>query len=155
MTIRSMLLVLLLAFSVNASAGDETQRAPSAEGAAVGFSNLADGDTVAPGFIVKFSISGMGIAPAGVEIENTGHHHLLIDLAELPDLDQPLPFAPNILHFEESQAEVALELPEGQHRLQLLLADHAQLPHEPPVMSEPVTINVSADAIAPDPAEQE
>jgi hypothetical protein len=135
--------LLILAFGQLSAAG---HRSPSPEGASVGFSNLSSGDVVPPVFIVKFTISGMGIAPAGSQIENTGHHHLLIDVAELPDLDQPLPMTDNIRHFGKGQTEAELQLPEGEHSLQLLLADHAHIPHDPPVMSELITITVSANA---------
>lgn len=121
-------------------------RTPSPDGASVAFSNLADGDVVPPGFHVKFTLSGMGVAPAGVQIENTGHHHLLIDLDALPDLDQPLPMTDRIRHFGQGQTKTDLQLPEGEHTLQLLLADHAHVPHDPPVTSEVITIRVSADA---------
>ena len=147
--IRRTVYVFLLLFATGCFAGEDIQRMPSSDGAAVGFSNLADGDVVPPGFNVTFSISGMGIAPAGVEIDNTGHHHLMVDMAELPDMNQPLPFTDNIMHFEKSESEVELQLPEGQHTLQLLLADYAQVPHDPPVMSESITITVSADAPPP------
>jgi hypothetical protein len=137
-------------------AGDESgaadqqgmQRSPSADGASVGFSNLSNGDVVPPDFIVRFSISGMGIAPAGMEIENTGHHHLLIDVVELPDLSQPLPATDNVRRFGKGQGETELQLPDGEHSLQLVLADHAHVPHDPPVMSEVIVIVVSEDAPA-------
>lgn len=153
MTFRKVLYVLLLLCATSGQAADGVQRSPSVDGAEVEFSNLSDGDIVQSKFTVIFMISGMGIAPAGVQIDNTGHHHLLIDVKELPDFDQPLPFSRNIMHFEQSESEVELELAEGQHTLQLLVADHAQLPHEPPVISEPITITVSANA--PEPVEPE
>jgi hypothetical protein len=84
----------------------------------------------------------MGVAPAGVEIEDTGHHHLLIDVAELPPLDQPLPATDHVKHFGGGQTETAIELTPGQHTLQLLLGDMNHVPHEPPVMSELITITV-------------
>jgi hypothetical protein len=138
------LAALVLAGPQTGAAGEE--RLPSAEGAEVGFSNIADGDVVPPGFKAVFSISGMGIAPAGVEIENTGHHHLLIDVAEMPDFDRPLPASDNIIHFGKGQSETELNLAEGSHSLQLVLADYRHLPHDPPVMSEKITITVSANA---------
>ena len=113
------------------------------------FIDVADGDVVPPVFVVRFTISGMGIAPAGTQIENTGHHHLLIDVDQLPDLDVPLPMTDNIRHFGKGQTEVELQLTEGEHTLQLLLADHAHIPHDPPVLSEAITITVSADAPPP------
>jgi hypothetical protein len=136
-------MALLLAFG-HLGASDDRMTSPA--GASVGFSNLADGDVVPLEFVVKFDIAGMGIAPAGVQIENTGHHHLLIDVDVLPDLDQPLPMTDNIRHFGNGQMETELSLPEGEHTLQLLLADYAHRPHDPPVMSEAITIRVSADA---------
>lgn len=123
-----------------------SHRRPSPAGATVGFVNIADGDVVPPDFHVQFSVSGMGVAPAGSDIENTGHHHLLIDLAEMPDPNQPLPMNDHIKHFGAGQTETDLSLPEGEHTLQLLFADYVHTPHDPMVMSERITIQVSADA---------
>ena len=92
----------------------------------------------------------MGIAPAGAEIDNTGHHHLLIDVVELPDLNQPLPASDNIRDFGKGQSQTELQLTEGQHSLQMLLADHAHIPHNPPIMSDVIVIVVSVDAPPPD-----
>ena len=125
-------------------------RSESPDGAGVSFANLSDGDVLPPNFLVEFSITGMGIAPAGVQIDNTGHHHLLIDIVELPDFNQPLPASDNIRHFGKGQSETELQLPEGEHSLQLVLADHVHIPHNPPVMSEVIVIVVSADAPTPD-----
>ena len=91
---------------------------------------------------VRFGLKGMGVAPAGIEKENTGHHHLLIDVAELPTLDEPIPADDNHKHFGGGQTEVTLELPVGSHTLQLLLGDLNHIPHDPPVVSEKVTITV-------------
>lgn len=118
----------------------------SPKGASVTISNIEDGATLPPQFTVKFRISGMGIAPAGSDIPNTGHHHLLIDVADLPPLDQPLPASDNIIHFGKGQTETILNLAPGQHSLQLIFADYSHTPHDPPVMSEPITITVSPDA---------
>jgi hypothetical protein len=117
-------------------------RTPSPPGASVGFANLSDGDVVPPVFTVKFVIKGMDIAPAGTQVKNTGHHHLLIDVDELPDMNLPLPATEHIRHFGKGQTEAELELPEGKHTLQLLLADYAHIPHLPPVMSKKITITV-------------
>jgi hypothetical protein len=137
----------------SAWADNELKRTPSAEGAAVGFSNVQDGSVVPPVFTVRFSIAGMGVAPAGMEIENTGHHHLLIDIEELPNLDQPLPATDQIIHFGKGQSETELQLSEGAHTLQLLLADYRHIPHDPPVLSERITITVETGA--PEPVEPE
>ena len=86
----------------------------------------------------------MGIAPAGTEMDNTGHHHLLIntDPGTL-DLDSGLPATDQIVHFGGGQTQVTKELPAGTHTLQMLLGDWSHVPHDPPVMSEVVTITVN------------
>jgi uncharacterized protein DUF4399 len=99
------------------------------------------GATLSSPVTVRFGLSGMGIAPAGVAMANTGHHHLLIDV-ELPPLDQPVPADEHHLHFGKGQTETVVTLSPGKHRLQLLLADHLHLPHDPPVVSEPIMITV-------------
>lgn len=116
-------------------------RTPAPEGAAVYFIEPADGATVSSPVTIKFGLKGMGVAPAGTQKENTGHHHLLID-TELEDLDSAIPSDDNHKHFGGGQTEASLELAPGKHTLQLVLADHAHVPHATPVMSEMITITV-------------
>lgn len=123
-------------------------RSPSATDASVSFKNLKDGDVLPLTFLAQFRVGGMGVAPAGSKIENTGHHHLLIDLDELPNMDRPLPASTNIRHFGKAQNEATLELSAGEHTLQLLFADYLHIPHDPPVFSDKITITVSLDAPA-------
>ena len=102
-----------------------------------------NGDTVTSPFTVQFGLKGMGIAPAGVNQPNTGHHHLLIDLDTLPDLNVALP--PNgdkVRHFGGGQTEVELTLPAGRHTLQLVLGDYLHIPHDKPITSDKITITV-------------
>ena len=101
-----------------------------------------DGASVTSPVMVEFAIEGMEIAKAGTERENTGHHHLLVDLDELPPMDAPLPSTDQVIHFGGGQTSTELELQPGEHTLQLLLGDHMHVPHEPPIMSEKVTITV-------------
>ena len=84
----------------------------------------------------------MGVAPAGTVRENTGHHHLLIDLDTPPPMDQPLPANDHIRHFGGGQTETELSLPPGTHTLQLLLGDQSHVPHNPPVLSDKITVTV-------------
>jgi hypothetical protein len=128
-----------LLVAIPALAADRT---PSPEGAQVYIISPPDGATVASPVTVRFGLKGMGVAPAGIEKDKTGHHHLLIDVAELPPLDEPIPADANHKHFGGGQTEVAVELPPGAHTLQLLLGDQNHIPHEPPVMSEKITITV-------------
>jgi hypothetical protein len=100
------------------------------------------GDVVTNPVTVVFGLKGMGVAPAGVEKENTGHHHLLID-TELPsDLSQPVPADDHHRHFGGGQTETEVTLSPGTHTLQLLLADFAHVPLNPPVMSDKITVTV-------------
>ena len=95
-------------------------------------------------------VSGMGIAPAGSNIDNTGHHHLLIDIDELPPMDRPLPATDQIIHFGGGQTETELTLPPGEHSLQLVFGDYAHRPHDPAVISDKIVIRVgSVEAITP------
>ncbi|MCM2320547.1 MAG: DUF4399 domain-containing protein [Pseudomonas sp.] len=120
----------------------ETPRTPAPEGASVYFIAPANGASVTGPVNVRFGLKGMGVAPAGTAVPATGHHHLLVDVAELPGLDAPLPATDNIRHFGKGQTETELTLPPGQHTLQLLLGDQNHVPHQPPVLSEKITITV-------------
>ncbi|MBD2839530.1 DUF4399 domain-containing protein [Pseudomonas sp. JM0905a] len=117
-------------------------RTPAPEGAQVYFIEPADGATVGQTFTVKFGLKGMGVAPAGVDVPATGHHHLLIGLAEQPEMDKPLPMTDSIRHFGKGQTETQVTLPPGKHTLQLLVGDKNHVPLEPPVISQTITVTV-------------
>jgi len=116
---------------------------PSPKGARVYFINLKNGDVVASPFVVQFGLSGMGVAPAGVDKENTGHHHLIIDTKVSPE-ELKVPMAPDAkhVHYGAGQTEALVTLPPGQHTLQLVFANWSHIPHDPPVMSEIINITV-------------
>ena len=130
-------LTLFLAVAGSAPAADR----PSPEGARVYIISPADGAVVSSPVKVVFGLSGMGVAPAGMDKANTGHHHLLIDTA-LPDLGTPIPSTDNYRHFGGGQTEAVIDLAPGQHSLQLLFADYTHSPHNPAVISEQITITV-------------
>lgn len=121
----------------------EMPRSAAPEGARLYFITPQDGDTVPATFTVRFGLDGMGVAPAGVDHPNTGHHHLLIDVAEdeIP-MDRPLPATERFVHFGGGQTETQVTLEPGQHTLTLLLGNHLHIPHDPPVMSETITVTV-------------
>ncbi len=102
----------------------------------------ADGETLSSPVTVHFGVKGMGVAPAGVDFPNTGHHHLLINVDTLPALDMPVPTDERHLHFGGGQTEVTLELEPGEHTLQLLMGDRMHIPHAEPMISEKITITV-------------
>jgi hypothetical protein len=101
-----------------------------------------DGEVLSSPVTVKFGLSGMGVAPAGVEKAATGHHHLLIDLDTLPDPGKPLPADDHHKHFGGGQTETTVDLAPGQHTLQLMMGDHNHVPHDPLVVSDRITITV-------------
>ena len=115
------------------------------EGARVFFIGAADGDVVESPVRVGFGIEGFVIVPAGTQDKRrhtAGHHHLLVDVEELPDMNEPIPRDARHLHFDQGETEAVLELPSGTHTLQLLLGDEDHEPHAPPLISERITIEV-------------
>lgn len=137
------LCAILIAFSnTNQSviAGDTS----SPDDATVYFANLKDGDTVSNPVTIQFGLKGMGVSPAGIQnIENSGHHHLLINTELSAEaLNMPIPSDENHRHFGKGQTEVTLDLPAGNHSLQLVLGDWKHTPHERPIVSDLVNITV-------------
>ena len=122
-------------------AASALERTPAPAGVKLYLISPQDGAIVASPVLVRFGLTGMGVAPAGVAFEATGHHHLIVD-APLPPADQPIPNDAHHLHFGKGQTETSLALPPGPHTLQLLLGDLNHVPHDPPVASEPITITV-------------
>jgi len=128
------------AFSIQHSVASDLST-PSPEGAMVYIVSPQAGESVKSPVTVVFGLKGMGIAPAGTEKEHTGHHHLLIDQTELPAPGLPMGNPP--LHFGKGQTETVVELEPGKHTLQLILGNHLHVPHNPPVVSELITITVT------------
>ncbi|MDH3742105.1 MAG: DUF4399 domain-containing protein [Hyphomicrobiales bacterium] len=126
---------------VTAPAIADSHRTMAPKDAEVYFISPQDGATVSSPVAIRFGVKGMGLAPAGVEKEKTGHHHLIID-AKLPNLDEPIPKDNNYRHFGGGQTETSVDLKSGKRTLQLLLGDHNHIPHEPPVKSNVITITV-------------
>ena len=116
-------------------------RTASSDGAEVYIITPVDAEQVSSPVTIKFGLRGMDVAPARTEKANTGHHHLIID-APLPPFDEPVPADDNYRHFGGGQTEVTLDLGLGNHTLQLLLADHNHIPHEPVIRSRRIIINV-------------
>lgn len=140
---KKLLLSALLISSLSIAAHADGVVSVSPEGAAVYFIAPATDAVVAQQFTVKFGLSGMGVAPAGVDKEMTGHHHILIDTPlDSVDLSQSLPATDFIKHFGGGQTETTLNLAPGKHTLQLLLGNYAHVPHNNPVVSQQITVVV-------------
>ena len=125
-------ILFLISFLITSSAFAEAR---------VYFINLEDGDEVESPFLIQFGLSEMGIAPVGIDRENTGHHHLLINVNDL-DFSKPIPASKNHIHFGGGQTESLVELPPGDYSLQLVLGDMTHTPHTPPIVSEQINITV-------------
>lgn len=135
-----LLTLFLMPLSFTSTADEMASSSPA--DARVYFITPVDGETVSQTFKVKFGLSGMGVAPAGTNRDNTGHHHILIDGETLPDMSMPLPATDKIKHFGGGQTESELTLAPGQHTLQLLLGNYAHIPHDKPVLSQKIMITV-------------
>jgi hypothetical protein len=131
----------MLAVALATGAIAQIKRTPSPAGAEVYFIAPKDGDTVSSPVNVKFGLKGMGVAPAGIAFDNSGHHHLVID-DKTPPLDAPIPADATHVHFGKGQTETSVELKPGKHTLQLVLGDQLHIPHDPAVVSKVITITV-------------
>jgi hypothetical protein len=138
-------IVFALALSLVTLAGVAQNALPKSkapEGARSYIISPANGEVVGTTVKVQFGLSGMGVAPAGIKLANTGHHHLLLDLDKTPDFNIPLPASDKVIHFGKGQTETVLKLKPGKHTLQLILGDYLHIPHDKPVISEKITIHV-------------
>ena len=114
----------------------------SAFSAEVYFVSPSDGDEVSSPVEIVFGLRGIGVAPAGINFPNTGHHHLLVDLDALPNLNESIPADKNHIHFGKGQTQTLLALDPGEHTLQLLFGDWMHVPHAEPIFSEKIKIFV-------------
>ena len=106
------------------------------------FINPSDGDVVTSPVAIKFGVTGMEIVPAGIDRPESGHHHLLVNVDELPNMKMPIPADINHLHVGKGQTEPTIELPKGKHTLQLLLGNYLHVPHSTPLISKKIEIIV-------------
>ena len=105
-----------------------------------------DGASVKGSFLCRFGLRNMGVAPAGNDFPNTGHHHLLIETNEAINPDEPIPHDKNHLHFGAGETEARLDLQPGKHTLQLVLGDGNHYSFTPPLISKKITITVRGDS---------
>ncbi|RAN82274.1 rod shape-determining protein RodA [Bacillus sp. SRB_336] len=136
----ALVLTGLIGAALAANAGLPITPAPG--GAEVYIISPVNGATVGQEVTVRFGLKGMGVAPAGVSKERTGHHHLLVDVKELPAAGQPISNDANHIHFGGGQTETTLKLAPGTHTLQLELGDQNHVPFEPALVSKKITIDV-------------
>ena len=141
-TMRVLLSALACCFATMAIADVALAPTPAPAGAAVYFIAPAGGASIKGEVTVRFGLRGMGVAPAGIAVANTGHHHLLIDVKTPPEAGAAIVNDDQHRHFGGGQTEVTLKLAPGKHTLQLVLGDHLHRPHQPPVMSDQITVTV-------------
>jgi hypothetical protein len=138
---RAFVLSTAVVLGVSAVAFAQVKRTPSPAGAEVYFISPKDGETVTSPVTVKFGLKGMGVAPAGIDLENTGHHHLIVD-ADAPPAGAAVPADATHIHYGKGQTEATVELKPGKHTLLLVLGDKLHIPHEPAVVSKKITVTV-------------
>ena len=137
-----MRIFIVSAFILAASVSFARERTSSPAGAQVYIISPKDGAKVQGPVTVLFGLKGMGIAPAGVKFDNTGHHHLLVDMDVPADLATPMPATDTLLHFGKGQTQTSLTLAPGKHTLQLVFADLNHIAMQPPLLSKKITITV-------------
>ena len=130
------------AVAADVPATAEPARTKSPAGTELYFITPKNGDKVGPAVLVEFGLKGMGVAPAGVTVDKTGHHHLLIDVEKPPSANEPIPADANHVHFGGGQTQTTITLKPGKHTLQLNLGDALHRQFDPPVLSEKITITV-------------
>jgi hypothetical protein len=101
-----------------------------------------NGATIKGAFWCRFGLRNMGVTHAGDDFHNSGHHHLLVDVADPLDPKEPIPQDKVHLHFGAGQTEAHIELPPGKHTLQLVLGDSQHYPFNPPVVSKKITVTI-------------
>jgi len=134
---------IIAAFILAGAVAFAQERTPSPPGAEVYIVSPKDGAKVTGPVVVVFGLKGMGIAPAGVKFDNTGHHHLLVDMDVPADLATPMPATATLLHFGKGQTQTSLDLAPGTHTLQLVFADLNHIAMNPPLISKKITITVA------------
>jgi hypothetical protein len=139
---RSILLPMALFIGMPAMAQMTELSSDVAADAQVWIESPVDGQVVSSPVAIVFGSENVSIAPAGIEESNSGHHHLMIDMDELPEMNMPLPGSAQLIHFGKGQTSTSLSLAPGVHSLQLLLGNHIHVPHTRPVLSKKITIVV-------------
>jgi hypothetical protein len=139
---RTLRLIMLAAALASLSCAAHAQGRPAPKDALLYFIWPQNGATIKGGFWCRFGLRNMGITHAGDDFQNSGHHHLLLDVTEPLDPKEPIPQDKNHLHFGAGQTETRLELPPGKHTLQLVLGDAKHYLFDPPIMSDKITVNV-------------
>lgn len=134
--------MIFLCFGLLPLVGVAVERTPAPQDARLYFIAPQNGEHVPNTFTVRFGLKGMGVAPAGINLPRTGHHHLLINVDPMPDFASPLPASNQIRHFGKGQTEADIKLESGVYHLKLILGNHLHIPHAPPVMSKTITITV-------------
>src|SRR6266852_5635474 len=134
--------LMLPAVLVLMSSAAHAQGKPAPKDAVLYFVWPQDGTTIKGGFWCRFGLRNMGVTHAGDNFQNSGHHHLLIDVDETINPNEPIPSDKSHLHFGAGQTETRLELPPGKHTLQLVLGDAAHYPFNPPVVSDKITVRI-------------
>ena len=135
------LIMLSVALAV-VSCAAHAQGKPAPKDAVLYFVWPQDGTMIKGGFWCRFGLRNMGVTHAGDDFPNSGHHHLLIDVNEPLNPDEPIAQDKSHLHFGAGQTEARIELPPGKHTLQLVLGDAGHYPFKPPVVSEKITLRI-------------
>lgn len=135
-------LIALSAVLICPTSAAHAQGKPAPKDALLYFVWPQNGATIKGGFWCRFGLRNMGVTHAGDDFQNTGHHHLLIDVSEALDPNEPIPQDKSHLHFGSGQTETRIELAPGKHTLQLVLGDAKHYPFSPPIVSDKISVRI-------------
>ena len=135
-------LIALSAVLICLTFAAHAQGRPAPKDALLYFVWPQNGATIKGGFWCRFGLRNMGVTHAGDDFQNTGHHHLLIDVSEALDPNEPIPQDKSHLHFGSGQTETRIELAPGKHTLQLVLGDAKHYPFSPPIVSDKISVRI-------------
>ena len=94
-----------------------------ASAAKVFFVSPKDGDTVKSPVKIEFGIEGAEVKPAGEDVPNSGHHHLIINGSGINHGDV-VPNDEKHIHYGKGQTSTEVELAPGSYTLTMQFANY-------------------------------
>lgn len=93
------------------------------EGAKVFFKQPVDGATVTSPVKIEFGIEGAEVKPAGEDVPNSGHHHLIINGSSIQH-GEVVPADETHIHYGKAQTSAEVELAPGEYTLTMQFANY-------------------------------
>lgn len=131
----------LMLLAAAPSLGAQAAAVEAAPAPVIGILLPTNGATVTSPVTVRFRLVNYGVAPAGMNVDRTGHFHLLID-SEAGAAGTIIPADSVHVHYGKGQIEVTVPVPLGRHTLRAVLGDYTHKVISTDLVSAPVSIRV-------------